>query len=582
MTYKNIRNFAIIAHIDHGKSTLADRFLEITNTVSKDKIKEQFLDQNPISRERGITIKLAPVRMKYTSSGEDYILDLIDTPGHMDFSYEVSRTLAACEGAILLVDATKGVQAQTVAHFNSAKKENLFLIPVVNKIDLDSANTEEVTNDLIEMFGFKKEEIHYVSAKTGQNVEELLKAVIVKIPHPTVNENNLLRALVFDAVYDEHRGVIIFTKLTDGSLKKGDKIEFIQSKTKVDVAEVGFFSPFLVAKESLTAGEIGYIVTGVKDIRQTRVGDTITQIPKSKNQVTNILPLPGYAIPKPMVFFGVYPKDSSEYVHLREALNKLSLNDGSLTIANEYSAFLGSGFRVGFLGLLHADIVKERLRKEQGIEPVLTMPRVLYKNENEEMLEPYMILNIFVPSIYVGSVMTVAQNKRGNLIDISYHKTNAVLKYEMPYSMFIRGLSSELKSVSQGFASIDYEIEGYKKAELVKMDILINDNVVDVLSELVYKDEVEFVAREKVEKLKENLNKQQFKQVIQAAIGARILARAEISPYRKDVLAKMSGGDRTRKDKLLEAQKKGKSKLINVSKVEISQKALLSMLERSS
>ena len=581
MTYKNIRNFAIIAHIDHGKSTLADRFLEITETVSKDKIKEQFLDQNPISRERGITIKLAPVRMKYKTNGQDYILDLIDTPGHMDFSYEVSRTLAACEGAILLVDATKGIQAQTVAHFNSAKKENLFLIPVINKIDLDSANTEEVTKDLIEMFGFKKEEIHYVSAKTGQNVEELLKTVIIKIPHPTVNENNPLRALVFDAVYDEHRGVIIFTKLTDGSLKKGDKIEFIQSKTKIDVSEVGFFSPFLIAKESLTAGEIGYIVTGVKDIRQTRVGDTITQIPKSKTQITNVIPLPGYAMPKPMVFFGVYPKNSSEYVNLREALNKLSLNDGSLTIANEYSAFLGSGFRVGFLGLLHADIVKERLRKEQGIEPVLTMPRVLYKNENEEMLEPYMILNIFVPSIYVGSVMTVAQNKRGNLIDILYHKTNAVLKYEMPYSMFIRGLSSELKSVSQGFASIDYEIEGYKKAELVKMDILINDNVVDVLSELVYKDEVEFVAREKVEKLKENLNKQQFKQVIQAAIGAKILARTEISPYRKDVLAKMSGGDRTRKDKLLEAQKKGKSKLINVSKVEISQKALLSMLERS-
>ena len=387
--------------------------------------------------------------MKYKVNGQDYILNLIDTPGHMDFSYEVSRTLAACEGAILLVDATKGIQAQTVAHFNTAKKENLFLIPVINKIDLDSANTEEVKKDLIEMFGFRKEEIYYISAKTGQNVEDLLRAVVTNLPFPKVDENNPLRALVFDAVFDEHRGVIIFTKLMDGSVKKGDKIEFIQSKTRVDVSEVGFFSPFLVSKEELTAGEIGYIVTGVKDIRQTRVGDTITQISNLKSQTSNVSPLPGYAMPKPMVFFGVYPKDASEYVNLREALNKLSLNDGSLTISNEYSAFLGSGFRVGFLGLLHADIVKERLKKEQGIEPLLTMPRVLYKQENEQMLEPYMALNIFVPAAYVGSVMTVAQNKRGNLLDIAYHKSNAVLKYEMPYSMFIRGLSSELKSATR-------------------------------------------------------------------------------------------------------------------------------------
>lgn len=578
MSYKNIRNFAIIAHIDHGKSTLADRFLEITDTISKDKLKEQFLDQNPISRERGITIKLAPVRMKYNTQGEDYILDLIDTPGHMDFSYEVSRTLAACEGAILLVDATKGIQAQTVAHYNSAKKENLVLIPVINKIDLESANPEEVTKDLIDMFGFKEEEIHYISAKTGKNVEELLKVVIKKIPPPNVSENAPLRALVFDAVFDEHRGVIIFTKLFDGKVKKQDKIEFIQNKTKVDVSEVGFFSPFLIAKNELTAGEIGYIVTGIKDIRQTRVGDTMTTS-NTNNKDTNILPLPGYEMPKPMVFFGVYPQTSGEYVRLREAINKLSLNDGSMTVSNEYSAFLGSGFRVGFLGLLHAEIVKERLSKEEGVDPLLTMPRVLYKEEGEAMLEPYMVLTIFTPSTHVGSVMTVCQNKKGNLLDIEYHKNNAVLKYEMPYSMFIRGLSSNLKSVTQGFASLDYEIMGYRKANLVKMDILINENIIDVLSELVYKDEADFVAREKTQKLKEYLPKQQFKQVIQAAIGAKILARSEISPFRKDVLAKMSGGDRTRKDKLLEAQKKGKSKLINVSKIEIPQKALLLMLQ---
>jgi GTP-binding protein LepA len=577
MSNKNIRNFAIIAHIDHGKSTLADRFLEITKTVSKDKLKEQFLDQNPISRERGITIKLAPVRMNYTFENEEYILDLIDTPGHMDFSYEVSRTLAACEGAILLVDATKGIQAQTVAHYNSAKKENLVLIPVINKIDLDSANTKEVAKDLVEMFGFKEEEIYYVSAKNGENVEDLLKAVITKIPPPVAFEEKPLRALVFDAVFDEHRGVIIFTKLFDGKVKKHQKLEFIQSKTIVDVSEVGFFSPFLVAKEELVAGEIGYIVTGIKDIRKTRVGDTITINNKSKE--TLVTPLPGYSMPKPMVFFGVYPKTSNEYVHLREALNNLSLNDGSMTVSNEYSAFLGSGFRVGFLGLLHAEIVKERLSKEAGVDPLLTMPRVLYKEENEKMLEPYMKLTIFAPATYVGSIMTVAQNKKGNLIDINYHKQNAIINYEMPYSMFIRGLSSELKSVSQGFASLDYEIMGYREANLIKMDILINDNSVDVLSELVYKDEAEYVARDKVGKLKEYLPKQQFKQIIQAATGAKILARTEISPFRKDVLAKMSGGDRTRKDKLLEAQKKGKSKLINVSKVEIPQKALLSMLQ---
>jgi GTP-binding protein LepA len=579
MSFNNIRNFAIIAHVDHGKSTLADRFLEITGTVQKDKLQEQFLDQNPISRERGITIKLAPVRMKYAVDGQEYILDLIDTPGHMDFSYEVSRTLAACEGAILLVDATKGIQAQTVAHYNAAKKENLILIPAINKIDLPTANTEEVTRDLIETFGFTQDEIYYVSAKTGENAKGLLDAVVKKIPAPKVTENAPLRGLVFDAVFDEHRGVVIFTKLFDGSVKKGDKLEFIQNKTKVDVSEVGYFSPFLVAKEELMAGEIGYIVTGLKDIRKTRVGDTITaENVKGGVQNINVQPLPGYAMPKPMVFFGVYPQTSGEYVHLREALNKLSLNDGSLTISNEYSAFLGSGFRVGFLGLLHAEIVKERLTKEERVEPILTMPRVLYEERDGKMFEPYMNLTVFVPATYVGAVMTVAQSKKGNLLDIIYHKNNAIMQYEMPYSMFIRGLSPDLKSSTQGFASLDYEITGYREASLVKMDILINESPVDVLSELVYEDEMGYVAREKADKLKEHLPRQQFKQIIQAVVGAKILARTEISPYRKDVLAKMSGGDRTRKDKLLEAQKKGKARMVNVSKVEIPQKALLSML----
>ena len=578
MSYKNIRNFAIIAHVDHGKSTLADRFLEITNTISKDKLKEQFLDQNPISRERGITIKLAPVRMKYRIDEQDYILDLIDTPGHMDFSYEVSRTLAACEGAILLVDATKGIQAQTVAHFEAAKKENLVIIPVINKVDLSSANKEEVAKDLVEMFDFSLDEIFYISAKTGENVKEVLEEVIKKVPPPKIGFDQKLKGLVFDAAFDEHRGVIVFVKLFSGSIKKQDKIEFLQNKTKFDVSEVGFFSPFLKAKDEITAGEIGYIVTGVKDIRLTRVGDTITSS-DLRLQIEQNEALPGYEIPKPMVFFGVYPKDTNDYVHLREALTKLSLNDSSLTISNEYSAFLGSGFRVGFLGLLHAEIVKERLTKEQKIEPLYSMPRVLYEKEKEDILEPFMLLNVFVPSNFVGGAMNVCQEKRGKLLNISYHKNNAILNYEMPYSMFIRGLLPNLKSVSQGFASIDYEITGYKKADLVKMDILINSNSIDVLSEYVYKDEAEHMAREKTEKLKENLPKQQVRQVIQAAIGERILARTEIAPFRKDVLAKMSGGDRTRKDKLLEAQKKGKERLNSTSKVEIPQKALLSMLE---
>lgn len=579
MSFDKIRNFAIIAHVDHGKSTLADRFLEITETVPKNKLREQFLDQNPISRERGITIKLAPVRMAFKSHGFEYSLNLIDTPGHMDFSYEVSRTLAACEGVILLVDAAKGIQAQTVAHYNEAKKEKLVIIPAINKIDLPTAKTEEVKKDLMEMFGFEEKEIYLVSAKTGENVEELLEAVVDKIPAPKVDENGMLKGLVFDAVFDEHRGVVIFTRIFDGIVKKQDKLEFIQSKTKIDVSEVGFFSPFLTAAEELSAGEIGYIVTGLKDIRQARVGDTVTiQSPKLKTQGSEVQALPGYQLPKPLVFFGVYPQTSNEYIRLREALTKLSLNDGALTIANEYSAFLGSGFRVGFLGLLHAEIVKERLKQEEKVEPVLTMPRVLYKEENGRMLEPYMILTIFVLSSYVGAVMTVAQNKKGKLLEISYHKNNAILKYEMPYSMFIRGLASELKSVSQGFASIDYEVTEYKEANLVKMDILINGSEIDVLSELVYNDEMDYIARDKTEKLKTLLPKQQFRQIIQATVGAKILARTEIPPYRKDVLAKMSGGDRTRKDKLLEAQKKGKARMISVSKVEIPQKALLSML----
>ena len=580
MEQKTIRNFAIIAHIDHGKSTLADRLLELTKTISKDKIQEQFLDQSPISRERGITIKLAPVRMHYEVDGVIYTLNLIDTPGHIDFSYEVSRTLAACEGAILLIDATQGIQAQTVAHFRVAQKERLTVIPVINKIDLDTARIEETVKELEEMFGFKKEEIYYISAKTGENVESLLKTIVQKLPSPKGAVDSPLRALVFDAEYDEHRGVVAFIKIVDGKIKKRDKIEFLQNKVKVDASEVGYFSPFLSPKEDLTTGEIGYIVTGIKDIRQSRVGDTIT-ILNSQSLTFNIPPLPGYETPKPMVFFGVYPKSTNELVRLKEAISKLSLNDASLSISAEYSVFLGSGFRVGFLGLLHAEIFKERLKQEEKIEPILTMPHVLYeKREDGSMLEPYMNLTIFTPTRFIGGVMSVAQSKKGSLIDITYHKDSAILKYEMPYSMFIRNLSPEIKTVSSGFASIDYELTDYKQADLVNLEILINDTEIDVLSELVYSDEAGFLARQKTEKLKDLIPRKQIKQVIQAKVNGKILARSEIPPFRKDVLAKMSGGDVTRKNKLLEAQKKGKNKLFGTSKIDIPQEALLPLITK--
>lgn len=571
----HIRNFAIIAHIDHGKSTLSDRFLEVTKTIAKDKLQEQFLDQNVISRKRGITIKLAPVKMQYHQDGKEYQLNLIDTPGHVDFSYEVSRTLAACEGAVLLVDATQGIQAQTVAHYQVAKKEGLVMIPVLNKIDLPNAMTESVVKEL-EVFGFKKEEIIFISAKTGENVDKLLEKIVEKIPPPQGNPDAPLRALIFDAVYDEYRGVITYVRIIDGKLKKGDSVQFYQNKLKTTVVEAGIFTPFLKEIEGLETGEIGYIAGGIKDIRQARVGDTII----SEN--TTVEPLPGYVTPKPMVFFGMYPKTSDDYPELREALGKMELNDTALTYTDEYSAYLGSGFRVGFLGLLHADIVKERIKEEFDLDLLLTMPQVLYEtHENGEIFEPYMLLNVYVPAEHVGNVMSVCQKKKGHLLDMQYHEAYAVLSYEMPYSMFIRGLAGEIKSVTAGYGSIDYELTGYQQADLVNLEILINTNPIDVLSELVYKDEAIYVARQKAEKLKDSLERQQFRQVIQATVNNQIVAREEIAPYRKDVTAKLYGGDRTRKDKLLDKQKKGKKRMVSQGKVELPQSALFSMISDS-
>jgi GTP-binding protein LepA len=586
-----IRNFAIIAHVDHGKSTLSDRLLEVTKTISKDKMQEQFLDQNPISRERGITIKLAPVRMNFLFHDTSYSLNLIDTPGHVDFSYEVSRTLAACEGAVLLVDATQGIQAQTVAHYQVAKKLGLVMIPVINKIDLPNAQTDIVTKELSQSFGFLPEDIFYISAKTGENVEKLLEAIVAKIPPPSGTKDAPLRALIFDAVYDEYRGVVAYVKVVDGEVKKGDKITFFANPMKADVTEVGFFSPYLQQSDVLTTGEIGYILAGVKDIRQARVGDTMTvetgQWKMSEGKLRSstggmIEPLPGYTTPQPMVFFGMYPKSSDDFGPLKESLGKLMLNDTALTYSEEYSAYLGSGFRVGFLGLLHAEIVKERLAQEFGLEILLTMPQVLYeRREDGSIFEPYMLLSVYVPTEYVGGVMTLCQKRKGTMIDMQYHEGYAVLTYEMPYSMFIRGLSNDIKATSSGFASIDYEVTEYKPADLLELEIKINDNTIDVLSELVYKGESLFVAREKAAKLKDALPRQQVRQIIQAVINGAIVAREEIPPYRKDVLAKMSGGDRTRKDKLLEAQRKGKSRMTSHAKIDLPQEALFSLIEKN-
>lgn len=579
MNQTNIRNFAIIAHVDHGKSTLADRLLEITNTIEKDKMQEQFLDQNPISRRRGITIKLAPVRMKFKVDSQDYILNLIDTPGHVDFSYEVSRTLAACEGAVLLVDATQGIQAQTVAHFREAKKLNLILIPVVNKIDSPAAQVEATRKELVEIFGFNENQIIYISAKTGENVKNLLEAIVKRLPAPSGKTEKPLRALIFDAVYDEFRGVVAYVRIVDGQVKKNEKVKFCQNNLESEITDLGYFFPHLVSSEKLTTGEIGYIITGIKDIRKVRVGDTIT-ISNVKIQNSNVEPLPGYKIPKPMIFFGVYPKSTNDFVYLRESLAKLTLNDTALTYTEEYSSYLGSGFRVGFLGLLHAQIVKERIKLEFNLDVLLTMPQVLYeRKEDGTLLEPYMKLTVYSPKDYVGPIMSICQIRKGNLLDLNYRDSYAVLSYDMPYSMFIRGISADLKSASKGFSSLDYEVTEFKPADLSKIEIRVNDVPIDVLSELAYKDEAISQAKDKARRLKESLPRQQFRQIIQGIVENAIVAREEIPPYRKDVLAKMSGGDRRRKDKLLEAQKKGKARMIVQGKVSIPQEALLSMIE---
>ncbi len=586
----NIRNFSIIAHVDHGKSTLADRFLEITGTVSKDKMKAQLLDSLALERERGITIKLAPVRLKYSLDGMEYILNLIDTPGHVDFSYEVSRSLAAVEGAILLLDATQGVQAQTLSHGLAALEQNLVLIPVINKIDLPNADIEKCKRELIDTFGFKDTEILLASGKTGEGVEEILKAVIDKIPPPKMEIEKPLRALIFDSFFDSFKGVVAQIRVVEGETPPNQsRIVFLGTKAVGHVIEAGFFTPQLTPWETLKAGEIGYISTGIKTPNLVRVGDTISTS-------LEVEPLPGYKTVKPMVYVGLYPVDADAFHDIKEALERFRLTDPSLTYELEHSTALGAGFRCGFLGLLHAEVVQERLSGEFGADVIATAPSVEYMlgdkaitNPSEldpstssgpnGLKEPWVSLKIFVPQNFIGVVMELVQDKRGKFINMQHFGMQVELSYEMPLSEMITDFYDRLKSVSSGFASLDWEFIDFRDVTAVRVDILVGGEKVDALSTIVVRQKAESVGRRIVEKLKEVLPRQNFAIAVQAAIGGTIIARETISPFRKDVTAKLYGGDRTRKDKLLDKQKKGKKKMKMIGRVEIPQEAFLSILK---
>ena len=594
MKQENIRNFSIIAHIDHGKSTLADRILEVCGAVTKRESKDQILDSMDIERERGITIKLNTATMKYKYEDEEYLLNLIDTPGHVDFSYEVSRSLASCDGAILIVDATQGIEAQTLANMFLALDNDLVIIPVINKIDLPSANVEKVTEELNKIFGFTKEEIILTSAKTGEGVKELVEEIIRKIPSPKGKEEGPLQALIFDSIYDSYRGVVIAARIMNGSLKVGDTIHMIESNSDFLVTELFINTPKEVAKSTLTTGEVGHIVASIKDISKVKVGDTIT----SKEKYTDV-PLPGYKPMKSMVFCGLYPVESVKFEALRDALNKLKLNDASLEFSPETSSALGFGFRCGFLGLLHMDIIKERITREFNIDIITTAPSVVYKviltngeellidapsempdkSKYKETLEPYVRTNIFTPSTYIGSVMELCQDKRGKYISMEYIDDERVnLHYEIPLAEIVYDFFDKLKSFTKGYASFDYELIGYRPSELVKMDILLNGEVIDALSTIVFKEFSYNRGRAVVEKLKESIPRQLFEIPIQAAIGNHVIARSTVKALRKDVLAKCYGGDITRKKKLLEKQKEGKKKMKQIGSVELPQEAFMSVL----
>ena len=594
MKQENIRNFSIIAHIDHGKSTLADRILEVTNAVSKREIKEQMLDNMDIERERGITIKLNTVRLSYNYKGQEYMLNLIDTPGHVDFSYEVSRSLAASDGAILIVDATQGVEAQTIANMYLALDNDLTIIPVINKIDLPSADVKKTTQELIDTFGFSENEILLTSAKTGEGVKELVEAIIERINPPKGDFNKPLKSLIFDSLYDSYRGVLVLTRVFDGELKVGDKIEFMQTGSLYEVTELFVYTPTLKKVSSLKVGEVGYMAASIKNISDIHVGDTITLV---NNPCS--LALPGYKPMQQVVFTGLYPTETNKYNDLRDALEKLKLNDASLTFEPETSEALGFGFRCGFLGLLHMDVVEERLEREFNLNLIATSPSVIYevlltdgsvvKIDSPQKLpdvtkiktisEPYILTNIFTPSEYIGPLMELCQNKRGNYKKLEYlTPERAILHYELPLSEIVYDFFDKLKSISKGYASFDYELIGYKPSNLVKMDILVNGISVDALSTIVHKDFAYNKGKVVVNNLKTIIPRQMFVVPIQAAIGSKVIARADIKAMRKDVLAKCYGGDVSRKKKLLEKQKEGKKRMKQIGNVEIPQEAFLTVL----
>ena len=590
MNQEKIRNFSIIAHIDHGKSTLEDRILEKTNAVDKRVMKEQILDNMDIERERGITIKLNAVRLNY----KGYILNLIDTPGHVDFSYEVSRSLAACEGAILVVDATQGIEAQTLANVYLALDNDLEIIPVVNKIDLPNAEPELRRQELVDTFGFDSNDIVFTSGKTGEGVEELLEKIITKIPPPKKQEDDHLKCLIFDSYFDPYKGVVAYVRVVSGELHSNDKIMMKTTNSTYDVTELGFHTPSNVKTDTLTEGEVGYVCASIKDIADVRVGDTITLANNPCKES-----LPGYKKMKPMVYCGLYPIDSKKYPALREALEKLKINDASLVFETESSTTLGFGFRTGFLGLLHMEIIVERIEREFHVELIATSPSVIYEitltdgtiihidNPSEfpervkikEIKEPYVRTSIFVPNNYVGNIMELCQNKRGTYLSMEYvDETRVNIHYELPLSEIVYDFFDKLKSYTKGYASMDYDIIGNKPSDLVKMDILLNGEIVDALSVIVHRDFAYNRARIIVDNLKKLIPRQMFEVPIQATIGSKVIARADIKAMRKNVLAKCYGGDITRKRKLLEKQKEGKKKMKQIGHVEIPSEAFLSVL----
>ncbi|MCV4229717.1 translation elongation factor 4 [Virgibacillus sp. LDC1] len=593
---QKIRNFCIIAHIDHGKSTLADRILEFTGALTSREMQEQVLDQMDLERERGITIKLQAVRLNYKSDdGEEYILNLIDTPGHVDFTYEVSRSLAACEGALLVVDAAQGIEAQTLANVYLALDNNLEILPVINKIDLPSADPERVKQEVEDVIGLDASDAVLASAKAGIGIKEILEQVVQKVPAPTGDSEEPLKALIFDSHYDPYKGVIVYVRVIDGSIKAGSKIKMMATGKTFEVIEVGAFKPRMSIVDELNVGDVGFIVAGIKSVGDTQVGDTVTDAKRPTAQ-----PLPGYRKINPMVFCGLYPIETSDYNDLREALEKLQLNDASLSFEPETSSALGFGFRCGFLGLLHMDVIQERIEREFNIPLITTAPSVIYRITltNGEQIqidnpshypevgkvdyveEPYVKAGIIVPNDYVGAIMELCQNKRGEFVNMEYLDTTRVtITYEIPLSEIVYDFFDQLKSSTKGYASFDYELSGYRRSNLVKMDILLNAEQVDALSFIVHKDRAYHRGRAICEKLRELIPRQMFEVPIQASVGTKVVARETVKAMRKNVLAKCYGGDISRKRKLLEKQKEGKKRMKQVGSVEVPQEAFMAVLK---